>query len=432
MTKGWLYAWGLGSVALGGASLIVPLYVVALGGTPFTLGVLAAVAAFVGVPGALVFGRLSDRTGRRRGSVLGALGLVTAMLLLLPAVESIAVVVAANGAIWFAFAAATPVLTVFAVTDAQPESWGSRIAQLNKYQGVGWAVGLLLGAGWTGTAGRYLPPGWEFDGFFLLTGICAGIGLFVGARTFPADPGTGRGEVAPRLSGDRIRRALRRSDRFSVRAVTFPFTPTRVDFRGLRFDRLVDRFTPELALYFGAVFVFFVGFAGFFAPLPAFLTDTGFTSGEIFLLYLVSSVGAAVAFGPVGRLATRFDVAAAQAVALAVRGVAIPTVTVVGLLLGASPVSLGTTAVVFAVIGLTWAVIAVTAGTLVTKFAPMTVRGEALGVYAALGSLAGGFGSIVGGYLAAIDYLLAFGFAGLLVVVGAGIVLAVRRRAGYL
>ncbi|AUX10296.1 major facilitator superfamily MFS_1 [Halalkaliarchaeum desulfuricum] len=438
MSKGWLYAWGLGSIALGGASLIVPLYIVALGGTAFTLGILAAVAAFVGVPAALVFGRLADRTGKRRLFVLGALGLVTAMLLLMPTVGSIAVVVAANGVIWFAFAAATPVLTLFAVADAPPASWSTRIATLNKYQGIGWAFGLLLGAVWTGTAERLLSPGWVFDGFFLLTGLCAGIGLIVGARTFPADPGTrretgeGRTEDDPRITGARVRRALRRSNRYSVRTVTFPFTPMRTDFRGLRFDRLVERFTTELALYFSAVFVFFAGFSGFFAPLPAFLADTGFTSGEIFVLYLVSGVGSALAFGTAGRLAARFDAGALQATGLVVRGAAIPAVALVGLAFGASPVSLGTTAAVFAVIGLTWAVIAVTGGTLVTRLAPMTVRGEALGVYAALGALAGGFGSIVGGYLAAIDYLLAFGIAGVLVVLGAVIVLAIRRRAGYL
>jgi len=41
----WLYAWGLASIGLGGASLIVPLYAVELGGGPITLGILAAAAA---------------------------------------------------------------------------------------------------------------------------------------------------------------------------------------------------------------------------------------------------------------------------------------------------------------------------------------------------------------------------------------------------
>jgi hypothetical protein len=44
----WLYPWGVSSVAAGGASLLVPLHVVALGGGPGTPGVLAGVAGGVG------------------------------------------------------------------------------------------------------------------------------------------------------------------------------------------------------------------------------------------------------------------------------------------------------------------------------------------------------------------------------------------------
>lgn len=64
----WLYAWGLGSIAQGGASLLVPLYIVALGADPIALGadpielgLLAATAVFAGAPGALLVGRLADR-----------------------------------------------------------------------------------------------------------------------------------------------------------------------------------------------------------------------------------------------------------------------------------------------------------------------------------------------------------------------------------
>lgn len=448
MVRGWLYAWGLGSVALGGASLVVPLYVVALGGTPFTLGVLAAVAAFVGVPGALIFGRFADRTGKRRGIVLGALALVVAMLIAIPAVGSIPVVVAANGIVWFAFAAATPVLTLLAVTGAPEERWSERIAELNKFQGTGWAVGLLLGAVWTAGAGTLIGEGAALRGFFLLAAGCAAASLLGGIRYFPADTGpvvadetavevatgatTASAQAAAAgnvLSAYRVRRALRQADRFSVRTVTFPLTVGRADFRGLHPARFVERFTPALAAYFGAVFLFFAGFAAFFAPLPAFLTDAGYGSDEIFVLYLVSSLGAAACFGLAGKLAARRDVSLLQAGGLAIRGAALPAVAVVGMTFGAAAVGFAATAVAFVVIGVTWAVIAVTAGTLVTRLAPPTIRGEALGVYAALGSFAGGVGSVLGGWLAAGSYPLAFGTAGGLVVVGAGFVLVLRRRA---
>jgi len=106
MAERWLYGWGLGSVALGGASLVAPLYVVELGGGPFVLGVLAAVAAVVGVPAALGAGRIADRTGKNREIVLAMLALVAVGIAVIPLTGRVTPVILANGAIWFAFAAA--------------------------------------------------------------------------------------------------------------------------------------------------------------------------------------------------------------------------------------------------------------------------------------------------------------------------------------
>ena len=426
LSNRWLYGWGLGSVALGGASLVVPLYVVDLGGGPFVLGLLAAVAALVGVPGALGAGRIADRTGKRRGLVLAALALVAVSIAAVPLFDRPLPVIVANGVLWFAFAAATPVLTLVAVADVEEAAWSERIALLNKYQGIGWAVGLLVGTLWTALAPRVLAADLVLPSLFVPLAACAALGLLDGIRTLPADPAS---PTAKPVSHDRLRRALRRTNRFSVRTATFPFTVGRADFAGLHPRRFVDRFTPTLAVYFLAVFCCFAGFSVFFAPLPAFLADEGFGSGGIFALYLISSLAAAAFFGATGRLTTKRDVELVQIAGLSTRGIAFPVVAVVGVALGSTTVGFGVAAVVFAVIGLTWAVIAVTAGTLVTRFAPAAIRGEALGMYAALGALAGGLGSVLGGWLAAESYLLAFGAAGGLVLSGAVIVLLGRRRA---
>jgi len=414
----WLYGWGLASVGLGGASLIVPLYAVELGGGPITLGILAAAAAAVGAPGALLVGRLADRTGHRRGYVLGAIGVVAAGLGVVAAVDSIPVVVAANAAIWFAFAAATPVLTLLAVVGAPEADWSDRIARLNEWQGVGWALGLLVGSLVVAGGERLLG----LDALALQRVVClvcaasAGVGGLVAARTLPADPGAGVGP-APR----RLRRALRGAARFGVRGAGFPFTPTRTDPRGLHPRRFVRRFTPALALYFTAVTLVFAGFGAFFAPLPAYLGAAGFGDDAVFGLYLALNVGAALCFGVAGTLVERYDVTLVHAGGLTVRGVTLPAVVLVGGVLA-------TTLPLFVVIGLTWAVIAVSAATLVTQLAPPIVRGEALGVYSALSTLASGAGSVVGGWLAATGYSRAFGLAGGLIFAGVGVVLVVRRR----
>jgi MFS family permease len=416
----WLYGWGLASIGLGGASLIVPLYVVELGGGPITLGILAAAAAATGAPGALLVGRLADRTGHRRGYVLGAIAVVAVGLGVVAAVESIPVVIAANAAIWVAFAAATPVLTLLSVVGAPEPEWSDRIARLNEWQGVGWALGLLVGFLVIVGGERLLG----LEAITLQRAVClvcaasAGVGGVVVSRTLPADPGAGAGPAPSRL-----RRALRGAARFGVRGAGFPFTPPRMDPRGLQPRRFVQRFTPDLALYFVAIGLAFAGFGAFFAPLPAYLGGVGFGDDVVFGLYLALNVGAAAFFGIAGTLVERYEVTLVHAGSLAVRGVALPVVVLSGGVLA-------TTLPLFVVVGLTWAVIAVSAATLVTQLAPPIVRGEALGVYSALSAAASGVGSVVGGWLAATGYGRAFGITGGLIFAGVGVVLVLRRNVG--
>ncbi|WP_248897225.1 MFS transporter [Haloplanus halobius] len=417
MSDRWLYAWGLASVGLGGASLVVPLYVVALGGGPVTLGVLAAAAAFAGVPGALGVGWLADRTGHRRRYILAAIGAVAVSLAVVPAVESIPVVVAVNAVLWFAFAAALPVLTLLVVVDTPESAWSDRIARLNRIQGIGWALGLLVGF-CVVLAGEVaaIPSIAAQRVVCLVCAASAGGGGVVALRSLPADADS---ETGP--GPNRLRRAIRGASRFGVRGASFPFTPRAVDPRRLHPRRFVRRFTPDLALFFVAIALVFAGFGAFFAPLPAYLAAVGFGDQAVFGLYLVLNVGAAAFFGVSARLTARYETMLVHVGALAVRGVAIPAVVVTG---GA----LAPAALVFAAIGCAWAVIAVTAGTLVTRLSPAVVRGEALGVYSALSAAAGGVGSIAGGWLAARAYLRAFGVAGGLVLVGAGVVALLRWR----
>jgi MFS family permease len=413
----WLYAWGLASMGLGGASLIVPLYVVELGGGPATLGVLAAVAAVAGAPGALGVGWLSDRTGRRRRYVLLAIGTVAVSLVVVPAVESIPVVIAANAAIWLAFAAALPVLTLLAVVGLPEAEWSDRIAALNRYQGIGWALGLLAGFLVIVVGERVvgLDPRTAQRVVCLVCAAGAGIGGVVAARSLPADPVAGA-EPAPR----RLRRAIRGATRFGGRRSSFPFTPRRVDVCGLHPRRFVRRFTPQLAVFFFAVVLAFVGFGAFFAPLPAYLAGVGLGSDGVFGLYLALNVAAAGFFGAAAALSARYGAMTVHAVGLAVRSVAFPAVVAVG---GLAP-----TVAVFVAIGLAWAAIAVTSGMLVTRLSPAIVRGEALGVYSALSSVASGIGGVLGGWIAATGYRIAFAVAGGSVLVGAAVVLVLRWR----
>lgn len=417
MAARWLWSWGLAAVAFGGASLIVPLYIVALGADASGLGLLFASGSFVGVPGALVFGNLADRTGRRRGFVLLAMAVTVLSMAAIPALESVPLVIVANAFLWLGFAAALPVLTLLVVAGEPANRWSSLIARMNRVQGIGWVVGLGLGfvviAGGTAELGELTAQRL----FFVSCAVVAALGFGIGWVTLPPDSRAGGDAVRGRL-----RRSMGRAARFDLRGGAFPFTPARFDPRQLDARRFVDRFSPRLAVYFLAVVLVFTGFGVFFAPLPAYLDDAGFGTSAIFGLYLLLNLGAAVFFGTAATLADRYGVERVHVGGLLVRGVAFPLVAGVGIAFGGTLVGVGGVTALFVLVGLAWAVISVTAATLVTALAPPVIRGEALGVYGALVAVGGGLGGLVGGWLGEIGYGLTFAVAGGVVLLGAGVV----------
>ena len=428
MTDRWLYPWALGSVAFGGASLLVPLYLVQLGASPVQLGYLAASAALVGAPGAVLFGRLANRVGNRRTLVLVTLTVVALALTAVPLLIDITAVIVANAALWLVVGSVAPVLTML-VVDAAPESaWSERIGLLNKYQGYGWAGGLVLGTVWPVVGVRLVGAASATRALFWLLAACAGASAVGAARTLPR-PAPGAHVTSER----KVRRIARlvTNTRLPVRGATFPFAPNRLYWttRGLDPRRLRARFDAGLATYLAAATLFFTGFAAFWTPLPLFLTDASFDSGQIFGLYLVSSLASAVLYEVAGRVAARSDVRLLQSGALAVRGVLFPTVALVGGL-GSLSLELGAAGVGLAAIGATWAVIAVVGTAIVTRLAPPAARGEVLGVHTALGAVAGGVGGILGGWAASFGYLTAFAVAGGLVLLGAILVLVLGGVSG--
>lgn len=416
----WLYAWALGYAAIGAASLLVPLYALALGGGPLLAGVLEATAGFAGVPGALLWGRLADRTGQRRVFVLVSLVGTGLALSVVPLLDDLLLVVIANAVLWFAVAAATPVVTLF-VIDGQPESrWEERIGRLNAYQQYGWVGGLVAGTLWLGAISLRYSTLFAQRTFFACCAAAALLAVPLAVYWLPPEA-----TASPRR--------LSRSAAFG-RVVTgagrivklVPFTPGRAlaTLVGRSRPGLVRRLSPPLRRYLLVAFTFSVAFATFFGPVPAYLDDLGFASAAIFGVFIVSNVASAVAFVPIGRRAAGPRAKPIQSAALGVRVLLFPVIGAVGLL-AAPGVRTAGIALGFALIGLTWAVVVVTANGLVSRIATPAVRGEALGLFAAVAGVGGGIGGVLGGLLAGqFGYQVAFAVAGAGVLVSLLVLLA--------
>ncbi len=415
----WLYGWGLGYAAVGAASLLVPLYAIALGGDALLVGLLAATSALAGVPGAVLWGRLVARTHRRRVFLLVALVSVAAVLGAIPFVVSPWPLLVANALLWFVVAAAAPVLNLIVVTGVPESEWTRRLGLLNHYQGYGWLAGLAAGAAWTAVAVQVASPLYAQQLFFGALAATAVVAAGLTRWWYPDEPRLTLAEFA------RTYRRLRRRNGLALGRFgrSVPFGPGRVywGLRSIRPAHLARLRQPGLGTYLGAVGVLFVGFFAFFGPLPAFLAGTTASNAEIFALYVLSSAGSAAFYVRAGSLASRGDVRRLQTGALVARAVLFLAVGAVGLVLlpPLSGVVLGAT---FVLIGVTWAVIAVTAVGLVTRLAAAHSRAEALGAFTAIGSLGSGIGAAVGGWSAtAVGFLGTFALAGALVLAGAGL-----------
>ncbi len=427
MNDRWLAAWGLGSVAFGGASLLIPLYLVELGATPVQLGLLAATAAGVGAPGAIAFGRLANRVDHRRLLVLATLVGVAASMAAIPFLTSITAVIVANAVLWLLVSSVGPVLTMIVVDDAPESQWSERIGLVNAYQGYGWAGGLVLGTVWPLVGGRLLAAAAVTRSLCWLLAACAGASALLAARTLPRPRPADH--VTDERAARRIGRLLATSGR-GVKGATFALSPTRLYWttRGIDLRRLAARTDRTVAAYFVAGAFFFTGSAAFWAPLPLYLTELSFDSSLVFACYLASSLGSAACYGTAGRLSARYDVRYLQSGALAVRAVLFPSIVVVA---GAGlAVAVGTVGLLLAALGITWAGIAVVGTAIVTRLAPPSARGEVLGAYVALGAIGGALGGALGGWAATFGYAVAFATAGGLVGVGAILVASLEAISG--
>ncbi|WP_224449999.1 MFS transporter [Haloprofundus salilacus] len=184
----WLYGWATGYAAVGAASLLIPLYALELGAGATLVGLMASTAAFSGVPGAILWGKIASETGRKRPFVQVALVATAGVLAILPLASTPWVVLALNAALWFAVSAAAPVLNLIVVEGVPADRWERRFGLLNHYQGYGWLAGLLAGAGWTAVAPRFvdLSPLGAQRAFFLLSALAAATG-FVAVRVWYPD-----------------------------------------------------------------------------------------------------------------------------------------------------------------------------------------------------------------------------------------------------
>jgi len=413
----WFYSYLPQGVAGGATSALIPLFAYALGGTLFTVGIIAAATSLASVPAFILWGSLSDRFARRKVFLLiGFLG--SGIALLAMAVSgNMSQFYLANLLAGFLGAASGPAGTVLLMETSKRSEWPARLALVSRIAAIGWVAGLALGVAWLVIGPGLLAA--EVSSMRALFVIGAALGLLSGllAQVWTREP-------AVRVD----RREVHVAD-VHARIERGRYLPIRI----LHFFNPLDwrkkvRLTRTLRIYLVCVFLLFGGFTSFYGFFPIFLKQSyGLGSPEIFAVYIASQATSIAVYPRVGRWVSSRGDRSTQLYASLGRSMLFPSFLLVGMAALPYVARLGIAIALHAGVGLCWAPINVAGSILVSRLAPEDGRAEAFGTYNAVQGFGSILGPLLGGFAAQyLGYAMAFGTSVALILAGCAILAATR------
>lgn len=387
----WYWAYVLANAAMGAASPLLPLYAYYLGATAGTVGSLAAVGSLVNVAASLMWGHVLDRTRGRRMFVGASFAGVALAYLSLPLITGIPQLVLVNGWVALFWMAGSSVSVLLLLAGFPKAQWEGEMARFNVYCGVGWTVGLALGATWTALAVRALGEGLGLQTLgFVVGGLALG-GLAVALREIREPP------VQLEVPSFRdialaVGNFLYERFRYGPVQLYDILRPSQL----IRFLQGRTAYGPDLILVYYAALLAFVGFSMVFAPFPVFVRqELGWPNELVFALYVAHHGVSVVAFGWARRAIARWGHRPAAALALLAR-----TGMFVGFALATPATGRWLLPLLWGVAGATWAFFQLSVTAIVSRLSPSGLHGQGLGIYNAVAGMGNVLGAFAGGYVA--------------------------------
>ncbi|MFO8034533.1 MAG: MFS transporter [Candidatus Bipolaricaulota bacterium] len=387
----WYWSFFAANSVAGAASPLLPLYVYFLGGGPREVGQLASVASAVGVVASLLWGRLSDRTQRRKPMILVSFGGMAVAYATFPFLSQVNHLLYLNAFVSMVWMASVTVAVLLIMELNSKGDWEREIGRFNTYSGLGWTGGLILGAAWASLMLSLLGEEW---GLRSLGAVISALAL--GATTLAAlwvrEPPFHISARSFRGMAVTAGTFLHERFRYAPTHLYHLLSPVQL----MRFLQGRSALGPDLALWYYGALLAFMGFSMVFVLLPIFLRSVlEWPSELVYALYLIHHGVSVLAFGWARRAVSRWGHRPAVALALLIRATAFVAWAGVGTFLGGWAVP-----VLFGLAGITWAYFQLASTAVVSRLAPAGLKGQSLGLYNALAGLGNVLGALTGGYLA--------------------------------
>lgn len=404
----WYYSFLPFNVSGGSTSPLIPLFITeALGGTLGDVGMASALSSAASVPSNILWGNLSDTIKRRKIFVLLGFGGLALALFMMGVSTDLASYFFANFMLGLLSTAAAPIGTVLILEVFKREEWAKRLGEFSRVGGIGWVIGLALGSVWLMlmTGSDQVTP---MRALFILAASISALSILLAIKWIPE----------PEQNLERRTVDLKVLDYPILIFEKARYLPNRlvhvlhVGASNLSFNN----FPKSLRRYYMVAFFIFAGGLCFYVALPIFLKSyVGLSSSMVFVIYVGSSLMAALTYRTAGKLVAEIGGKKVQWLAASGRIILFPSFFLVTLL----PMAEWTFVVVFillhALVGLCWAGLSVAGNALVSNLSYKEFRAEGMGMYNATQGLAAIAGSVIGGFVAQlfgflVVFLVASGF----------------------
>ena len=417
----WYYSFLPYNVSAGSTNALVPLFITeGLKGTVAQVGIVNAAISLASVPGAILWGNLSDTTRKRVPFVLlGFLG-VAFSLLLMGFANSMTEYYLANLMFGFMGASIAPVGTVMVLECFPRQQWSKRLGDFSRVGGLGWVLGLILGTAWL-----TLFPGQDqsaqMRALFMLAGGLGFLSVFLGWYYMREPSRSVFRKELPQFDLYRVPNYLMEKLRYMPHRLLYI-----VELSGKNMSPV--NFTRNLKRYCAVVFLAFTGFLSFYVALPIYLNNyVGLNSSQVFAVYLASSFMSMVFYAYTGKLVNRFGGRRVQGLAFGLRMVLFPLFFLVTMVpMGHNALFLFM-CVLNGLSGICWALLIVAGDALVAEMSLRRFRSQSMGLYNSVRGIATIVGSLMGGMVAQyFGYLSLFMISAVFVLVSIVLLMVIK------
>jgi len=378
----WFYAFVPFKIATGGSSQVIPLYAIHLGAGAGEVGLLNALSTLASTIGTIFWGKLSDKTLRRKVFILMGLLSTSVFLSLLAFAESFWDLLLINAVYSFFLASTVSIPIVLLFRNVRKTRWDEAVGKFNKIGGWAWVLGLLVGF----TLIRFL----SFKELFLLFAVVNIPGFVIALKTIREAPVyLHRNNIKPFVT--QVVQKGRYLPNFIIHL------PTKL------------KVSPKLSGFYLSSLFFWVSSGMYSTQLPVFLIKNGVTSQEVFGFAILNSSISAMLYQRVGTKLKSKNPALALTQGYFFRSL--------GILLLLLPFNVPYALLIsaagsYVLWGYSWSYISVSSTSLIGRMSSPKEQGSALATANLVNSAGFVLGSLAGGFVASqMDFTLNFAIA---------------------